>query len=61
MPPDTPVTIPVPLPIVATEVLALLHIPPPVIILSVVVLPWHTVITPPIAVGDGFTVIIAVA
>jgi hypothetical protein len=32
------------------------HTPPPVELSSAVVFPWHTTATPPIAVGNGFTV-----
>lgn len=46
-------------PTVATVVLLLLHVPlPPV---SIVVLPVHTAIVPPIGAGRGFTVTIVVA
>ena len=54
-----PVTIPVVDPIAATVLLLLLHVPPPAS-LSVVVKPEHTSSVPDIAVGNGFTVTIAV-
>jgi hypothetical protein len=54
----TPFTIPEG-PIVATEELLLLHVPDPS--LNEVVLPTHTVVTPPIVGGSGLTVTIVVA
>lgn len=56
VPADTPVTIPVPEPTVATAVLLLLHEPPPEALVSVVVVPGHAVSVPPIAAGNGLTV-----
>jgi hypothetical protein len=50
-----PVTIPVPLPIVATEVLSLVHVPPLVVSLKVIVNPSHTFEGPVIDAGNGFT------
>ena len=41
-------------------VLLLLHIPPEVASLNVVVEPWHTPVVPEIAGGKGLTVIVAV-
>ena len=52
-PPDTPVTTPVVEPIVAIAVLLLLHVPPADVFVSVVVLPTQTLVTPPIAAGNG--------
>lgn len=65
MPPpvDTPVTVVV-LPgdvTVATDGLILVHVPPGVVLLSVVVAPEHTVPIPLMAAGKGFTVSTAVA
>ena len=54
VPADTPVTTPVPDPIVATAVLLLVQVPPPAS-LSVVVSPAHTFVVPLIAAGSGFT------
>ena len=47
-----------PEPTVATPVLPLLHTPPVVLSVNVVVWPWHTLMVPPIAVttGTGLTV-----
>ena len=50
-----PVTIPV-LPIVATDGVPELHVPPGVASVNVIVEPWHTEDSPPIAAGKGFTV-----
>jgi hypothetical protein len=55
-----PVTIPVVDPTVATDVLLLLHVPPPAS-LNEVVIPEHTLSAPSIAVGNGLTVNTAVA
>ena len=51
-----PVTVPVEDPIVATAVLLLLHTPPLVALVNVVVKPMHTFVVPPIAAGFGLTV-----
>ena len=51
-----PEATPVPEVIVATEELLLLHVPLPVISLSVVVDPGQTLVFPVIAAGSGFTV-----
>jgi hypothetical protein len=51
-----PVTTPVVATTVATDVLLLLHVPPPGVSPSGVVYPEHTVFVPVIAVGNGFTV-----
>lgn len=61
MPPATPVTIPA-ASTVATAVVALVHVPLPVVSASDVVDPAHTVVMPVIAptAGSGFTVAIAV-
>ena len=56
VPPDTPVTLPAPL-TVATDVLPLLHAPPPVALLSIVVPPEQTIVVPVIAAGVLLTVI----
>ena len=55
VPAVTPVTTPEEL-IVATEVLLLVHVPPPVASPSEVVRPWHTVNAPVIAAGLGLIV-----
>ena len=54
----TPVTTPEADPTVAIVVVPLVHVPPLVALLKVVVLPTHIVMTPVIGVGDGniFTV-----
>ena len=57
VPPDMPVTTPEPLPTVAIVVLLLVHVPPPVASLNVVVKPTHTDVIPVIVAGRGFTVI----
>ncbi len=54
-PGPVPVTTPVVLTTVATAVLLLLHVPPVVVFVSVVVAPSHTENEPPIAAGSGFT------
>ena len=59
VPAATPFTTPV-VPMVATPVLLLLHTPPAVVLLKVVVDPWHTDATPVIAAGNGFTVTVTV-
>ncbi len=46
VPEATPVTTPVDEPTVAIAVLLLLHVPPDVALLSVVVLPWQTLAVP---------------
>jgi len=51
-----PVTEPVLEPTVATPVLLLLQVPPPVALLSVVLAPIHTVDDPAMADGTAFTV-----
>jgi hypothetical protein len=46
VPPAIPVTMPEDAPIVATVVPPLVHVPPDVASLNVIVLPWQTVPTP---------------
>ena len=58
---DTPITTPVVDPTDAIAALLLLHVPPGVAELSVVVLPWHIVSTPVIFAGIGNTVKVIVA
>ena len=60
VPANTPVTIPVEEPIVATVGVLLLHVPPVVASLNVVVEPSQTVNVPVIPAGDGLTVTIVV-
>ena len=48
-------------PTVATVVVVLLHVPPPVASVSAVVAPWHTLAMPVIATGCVFTVTTVVA
>ena len=61
VPGATPVTIPVAEPTVATAVLPLNHVPPPVGSNKDVVLPTQTVGIPMMAVGGGVTVTVMVA
>ena len=56
VPADTPVTIPVEDPAVATAVLPLLHAPPGVTSLNAVVAPIQTLVAPVIPEGSGLTV-----
>ena len=56
-----PVIIPVLASTDATSVLLLLHEPPEVVLLNVVVTPVHTVADPEIEDGSAFTVIVVVA
>ena len=56
VPPDTPVTIPLPKPTVATVVLPLVHVPVVTASLSAMVNPVHTVESPVIAAGRRLTV-----
>lgn len=56
VPGNIPVTTPLPEPMVATEGLPLLHVPPPGHD-NVVVPPTHTVVIPVIGLGDGIIVI----
>ena len=53
---NTPLTIPEADPTVATEVALLVHVPPVVALLRVVVDPIHTFATPEIVSGKAFTV-----
>lgn len=53
VPPDTPVTIPVPDPTVAMDVLLLLHVPPVSGLAKVVIAPTQTVLEPVIAGAGG--------
>ena len=54
----TPVTTPLLLFTVAVPVAALLHVPPPVVVVSVAVPPTHTAAIPLIAAGTAYTVTI---
>ena len=56
VPAPTPVATPVVEPIVATVVVPLLHVPPTVEVLNVVVAPWQILVVPVIAAGNGITV-----
>lgn len=60
VPRATPDTSPVPASIVATLVVVLAHVPPPLASLRFVMLPIHTPAEPEIAAGSGFTVITVV-
>jgi hypothetical protein len=60
VPEATPPTTPVPEPTVATPVLLLLHEPPPVLLVSVVLLPTHMLVEPAIATGFADTVTVVV-
>ena len=55
MPPPAPVTTPVPVPTVATVVVLLVHLPPPVPSLRVLVCPTHSVVIPVMGSGLAFT------
>jgi hypothetical protein len=57
VPADIPVTMPVAMPAAATDTLLLLHAPPEVALVKMVVEPVHTVSIPAIAAGSGLTVI----
>ena len=59
MPADTPETIPVPKPIVATDG-SLLYQPPPPASVNVVVRPAHIAVVPDIAAGNEITVTLSV-
>jgi hypothetical protein len=56
-PAAAPVTAPVVDPTVATTLLLLVQVPPPLVLVNVTVLPIHTLAGPVIAAGTGFTVI----
>ena len=60
VPGDTPFTIPV-VPIVATDILLLLHVPPAVASVSVMVWPAQTTVGPAMGNGVGFTATTVVA
>ena len=60
VPVATPLTMPVPEPIVAMAVLLLSHVPLPGLPLSALVVAGHTCMVPVIAVGKGCTVTVAV-
>jgi hypothetical protein len=53
---DTPVTTPVVLPTLAIDEFAEIQEPPVVVLVSVVVLPIHTLVLPPMAAGVALTV-----
>jgi hypothetical protein len=57
VPPETGVTTPEVLPMVATAVVTLLHVPPGVVVERVMVEPIHTGTDPLMAAGVRFTVI----
>ncbi len=56
VPGDMPTTTPVDASMVATDVLALFHVPPLIALESVVVAPWHTCDEPVMPAGNEFTV-----
>jgi hypothetical protein len=58
---EIPVTIPVAEPTVPIAVALLLHVPPHVVQLSVVLPPTHTAARPVTGAGNGLTVSVAVA
>ena len=60
VPDATPDTAPLDAPTVATDVLELLHDPPAVPLVSVVVEPTHTTAVPAFEPGRGFTVAVMV-
>jgi hypothetical protein len=60
VPEATPPTTPVPDITVATLVLLLVHVPPPVLLVKVVELPTHMLVEPAIAAGLAVTVTVAV-
>ena len=59
VPASRPVTTPELLPTVAVVALLLLHVPPVGVLLSVLLLPTHTVGVPPITAGRALTVTLA--
>jgi len=61
VPTETAVTIPAPVPTVATAVVPLAQLPPVVVSVSVIVDPVQAREDPPIAAGNGLTVTILVA
>lgn len=56
VPGPTPTATPVVEPIVATDVVPLLHVPPTVEVLNVVDAPWQILVVPVMAAGNGITV-----
>lgn len=60
VPRDTPHTLPVVMPTVATAGLLLVHKPPPVALVQGVQAPTHTLGEPVMALGNGLTVTVAV-
>jgi hypothetical protein len=56
VPADTPTTLPLVDPTVATEVLLLVHVPPEVRSVSVLEDPTQTLVVPAMAAGSAFTV-----
>ena len=60
VPEERPLTTPVEMPIEATEVTVLFHVPPVAGSLNVVMLPWQTVAVPVIG-AIGFTVTVVAA
>jgi hypothetical protein len=61
VPPATPVTMPVDAPIVATDVLLLLQVPPVTVLPNVMAAPGQAVVAPVMAGGNALTVTITVA
>lgn len=61
VPAAVPSTTPLLLPMAATEVLLLVHVPPPVPLLSAVVLPTHTDRLPVMEVDSVLTVMVFIA
>lgn len=59
--PDTMAVSKPEVPMVATEVVPLVQVPPVNVLVSVVVAPWHKAVEPPIAEGEGNTVTVVVA
>ena len=61
VPADTPVTTPVVMPTVAVERELLVHVPPAIISVSVIVEPTQTSLLPIMAGGNAYTVTVTVA
>ena len=61
VPADTPDTVPVDEPTVATAVVLLYQLPPDELLLSVVAVPMHTFRPPVMLAGSGFTITVLVA
>lgn len=59
-PDDTPSKLPDVAPMLATVVGITLHVPPPVMSVSVITDPMHTLVAPDIVAGTAFTVIVLV-